>query len=163
KGLAEELEHGIAIFDDKSATFEAAKKLPLDEKWRHPAGHPIVHDEGGKRWLLIGQPVPTVRVPATLADVLDPTKYEVFTRATKNRGPGASWQGSVEGPPTDSSLEARWLKKKSIRPDEARFCPADAANPGERITLHTGTVRWNEFRRRWVMITCQINGKSSHL
>src|SRR5262249_45234658 len=142
---------------------EVARKLPLDEKWRHPAGHPIMHEEASRKWLLFGQPVPTVRVPATLEAVLDPAKYEVFTRATKNREPGPTWQWSAEGPPTDSPLESRWLKKKSIRPDEARVSPADAANLAERIQLHTGTVRWNEHRRRWVLIACQIGGKSSHL
>jgi hypothetical protein len=169
KGLADELEHGIAVFDDRTATFQAVKRLPADETWRHPAGHPVVHEEAGTRWLLFGQPVPTVRVPATLKDVLDPTKYEVFTCANKNREPDMdetgkpAWRWRAEGPPTDSQLEARWLKKKLLRPGDARFCPADVVAAGERIVLHTGSVRWNAYRRRWVLVACQIGGKSSHL
>jgi hypothetical protein len=169
KGLADELEHGIAVFDDRTATFEVARKLPAGETWRHPAGHPIVHEEAGARWLLFGQPVPNVRVPATLKDVLDPSKYEAFTCATKDRGPDIgpdgkpAWRWRAEGPPTDSQLESRWLKKKLLRPEDARFCPADAAAPAERIVLHTGSVRWNAYRRRYVLIACQIGGKSSHL
>jgi hypothetical protein len=169
KGLADELEHGIAIFDDKSATFEVAKQLPLEEKWRHLAGHPIVHEEAGKRWLLVGQSVPTVRVPATLKDVLDPSKYEAFTCARADRTPETDadgkpvWRWRAEGPPTDSPLESRWLKKKLIRPEDARLNPADAAAPGDRIVLHSGSVRWNAYRQRWVLIACQIGGKTSHL
>ena len=169
KGLADELEHGIAIYDDKTETFEVAKRLPADETWRHPAGHPIVFEEAGKRWLLVGQPVPTVRVPATLKDVLDPAKYEAFTCVGKNREPEKdaddkpAWRWRPEGPPTDSQMESRWLKKKLLRPEETRFCPADVAAPGERIVLHTGSVRWNAYRRRWVLVACQIGGKSSHL
>src|SRR5262245_42376984 len=70
KGLAEEYEQGIAVFDDARAVFEPAKDLPFAEKWRRPNGHPILYDEGGTRWLLFGSPTPNVRVPARLRDVL---------------------------------------------------------------------------------------------
>src|SRR5581483_11539946 len=34
KGLAEEYEQGIAVFDDAKAVFEPARELPLKETWR---------------------------------------------------------------------------------------------------------------------------------
>ena len=33
----------------------------------------------------------------------------------------------------------------------------------DRIQLHNGTVRWNEYRRKWVLIACQVMGKPSFL
>src|SRR5262249_2000698 len=72
KGLAGEHEQGIAVFDDERAVFEPARQLPPGEAWRRPSGHPVLFEEGGKKWLLFGSPSPNVRVPATLADVLDP-------------------------------------------------------------------------------------------
>jgi hypothetical protein len=50
-----------------------------------------------------------------------------------------------------------------LKPEDARFCPADAANPTDRVILHSGSVRWNPYRKRWVMVAGQIFGKPSML
>jgi hypothetical protein len=174
KSLADELEQGIAVFDDKKAVFEPAKRLPLSETWRRPAGHPIVHTEGGKKWLLFGSPTPNVRVPATLKDVLDPTQYEAFTCARAGRdgkpaGPDIGkdgkprWRWQRELPPVDSTTEHGWVKGGKLKPEHARFCPADAAAPAERVVLHSGSVRWNAHRRLWVLLAGQVGGKPSFL
>ncbi len=157
KGLAEELEQGIAVFNDEKAIFEPAVQLLLKETWRHPSTNPIQFEENGKKWILFGAPTPNVRVPATLKDVLDTSQYEAFT-FTKNE-----WKWQSEIPPMDSKTEREWWKEKKIKPEQTRFCPADVANPNDRVVLHSGSVRWNEYRERWVMIAGQIDGKSSHL
>ncbi len=162
KGLDKEYEQGIAVFDDAKGIFESAKQLPLTETWRKPHGHPIHWDDDGKKWLLFGSPNPNVRVPATLKDVLDPDQYEAFTCALDDKGtPTWSWQKKLA--PTDSKTEQKWIKEKKLKPEFARFCPADAASPDDRIALHSGSVHWNEHRRRWVLLAGQIGGKSSHL
>ncbi|MBX7104603.1 MAG: hypothetical protein K1X57_11015 [Gemmataceae bacterium] len=174
KGLTDEYEQGIAVFNDEKAIFESAKQLPLDETWRRPDGHPILHEEGGRRWLLFGSPSPNVRVPATLADVLDPAKYEAFTcaksaRAGKSAEPllGADgrprWRWQAELPPVDSATEAAWVKAGTIRAADTRFLPADVAAPADRIILHRGTVNWNAHRRKWVLVAGQSFGKPSLL
>jgi hypothetical protein len=174
KGLGGEYEHGIAVFNDEKNVLESVKQLPLTEKWRHPAGHPIVHEVGGKRWLLFGGPTPNVRVTATLKDVLDPTRYEAFTcaeavRDGKPTGPARtpdgrpSWRWQKELHPVGSQLEREWVKAGKIKPEDARFCPADAAAPADRVVLHSGTVRWNPHRKAWVLVACQIGGKASFL
>jgi hypothetical protein len=168
KGLAAEFEHGVAVFDDAKAVFVPAKQLPLTETWRRPSGNPTGFADGGTRYLLFGSPTPNVRVPATLEAVLDPTKYEAFTcaRAGDSKQPdvGADgaprWRWQKELPPTDSKTEHGWVKAGTIKPEHARFCPADAAKPGERVVLHSGSVRWNEYRKRWVQVAGQIGGTS---
>jgi len=161
KGLEKEYEQGIAVFDDAKGIFESAKQLPLAETWRKPHGHPIQWDDG-KKWLLFGSPNPNVRVPASLKDVLDPEKYEAFTCAVDKEGtPTWTWQKKL--PPTDSKTEQKWIAEKKLKPEFARFCPADAASPKDRIVLHSGSEKWNEHRKRWVMLAGQIGGKSSHL
>jgi hypothetical protein len=171
KGLADEYEQGIAVFDDDKSVFESVKQLPLTEKWRHPSGHPIVHEEGGTKWLLFGSPTPNVRVPATLKDVLDPDKYEAFTCAKPARGGKPSepdvdadgkpaWRWQKELPPTDSKTEQEWVKAGKLKPEHARFCPADADADANRVVLHSGTVRWNEYRKAWVLVAGQIGGTS---
>jgi hypothetical protein len=174
KGLEGEYEQGIAVFNVKDEIFESAHQLPLDEKWRHPSGHPIVYEEGGVKWLLFGSPTPNVRVTATLNDVLDPAKYEAFTCATSggdSKSPepdiGADgkprWRWQKELPPTDSKTEQQWVKDGKLKPEHARFCPADSANPEDRVILHSGSVRWNPYRKRWVLLAGQIFGKPSML
>jgi hypothetical protein len=160
KGLGGEYEHGVAVFDDAKGVFEPARQLPLTEKWRFPKSNPILWDEGGTKWLLFGSPNPNVRVPATLQDVLDPAKYEAFACTVTDGTPAWKWQKDV--PPTDSKTEHGWVKAGKLKPEHARFCPADAAT-GERVVLHSGSVRWNEYRKRWVLVAGQIGGKTSLL
>ncbi len=170
KGLAGEYEQGIAVFNDEKAVFEPAKQLPLTETWRHPAGHPIRFQDEGKEWLLFGSPSPNVRVPATLRDVLDPTQYEALSCA-KGKPPApdanaegkAVWRWQKELPPVDSRTEHAWLRAGKLKPESARFCPANAAVPAERVVLHSGSVRWNAYRRRWVLVAGQVGGKPSLL
>ncbi len=153
KGLADELEHGVAVFDDAAAVFQPTKPLPLAETWRHPAGNPVHFAEAGKRWLLFGSPALTVRVPATLEAVLDPAKYEAFTPTPT----GYRW--TPDGPPADSKREQGWLKAGTLKSADARFLPTGDGRP---VVLHSGSVRWNEYRKRWVLIAGQIGG-TSHL
>ncbi len=172
KGLTGELEHGVAVFNDTKAVFESVKQLPLTETWRHPRGHPITHEESGTKWLLFGSPNPNVRVPANLKDVLDPDKYEAFTCAKAadgkpepnvNADGKPAWRWQKDLPPVDSKLEHGWVKAGKVKPAHARFCPADADTPTERVVLHSGSVRWNEHRKAWVLVAGQIGGKSSLL
>ena len=174
KGLEEEYEQGIAVFNDDKAIFEPAGQLPLSETWRRPSGHPISYDDGGTKWLLFGSPSPNVRVPATLEDVLDASRYEAFTCAKEARdGKPAEpelaadgkpvWRWQKDLPPVDSTIEHQWLKDGKLKPEDARFCPADATTPADRVILHSGSVRWNAYRKRWVLIAGQIFGKPSML
>ena len=174
KGLSEELEQGLAVFDDDEAIFKSVKQLPLDETWRRPSGHPIVYQADGATWLLFGSPNPNVRVRAALGAVFDPAQYEAFTcaRPAGNGKPAEPeighdgkpvWRWQKELPPTDSGLEHRWVKDNKLKPLHARFLPADAAAPADRVILHRGTVRWNEYRKRWLLVAGQIQGKSSLL
>jgi hypothetical protein len=168
QGLGGEFEQGIAVFDDATATFVPAKQLPLTETWRRPVGHPIVHDVAGVRWLLFGSPNPNVRVPATLADALDPAKYEAFTCAKADGTPdlGAdgkpAWRWQTALPPTGSKEERAWVEAGELAAPDARFLPADASDAAKRVTLHTGSVRWNAYRKKWVLLAGQIGG-TSHL
>lgn len=174
KGLADELEHGIAIYDPGKAVFTVARELPLTETWRQPAGHAIRISKEGEQWLLFGSPNPNVRVKATLKDVLNPDSYEALSCAAPGQNekkpnpmidPQGTplWRWQKDLPPTDSPAETTWIKEGRIRPGQARFSPADVDHPSDRIQMHNGTVRWNEYRRKWVLIGCQVMGKPSFL
>ena len=163
RGLAEQLDHGVAVWDDDAAVFRSATTLPNAETWRHPATHATPHSGGGTDWLLFGAPTPNVRVPATLSAVLNPARYEAFTPAAADgalpAGPPA-WEWRSDRPPAGSRDERRWVEAGRLNPAAARFLPADAANPADRVTLHSGSVGWNAHRRKWVLIAGQIGGTS---
>jgi hypothetical protein len=169
QGLGEQFEHGIAIFDDEKQIFNSLKQLPKKETWRHPNGHPIAFEEDGTKWLLFGSPTPNVRVRATLKDILDPSRYEAFTCAKSASEPEVDaagkpvWRWQKQLPPMNSKTEQEWERAGKLNGDFARFCPVDATDPGDRIILHSGTVRWNAHRKRWVMVAGQIGGKASLL
>jgi hypothetical protein len=174
KNLRDELEHGLAQFDDTTQTFAVAKQRAATERWRYPRGHPIPWEADGQRWLLFGSPCPNVRVPARLADVLDPTQYEAFTcaKTAKDGKPGdlllddqdrPVWRWHKELPPVDSAQEVQWMNQGQLKAEHARFVPAAVGSPAERVQLHSGTVRFNASRKRWVLVAGQVLGKASLL
>ena len=54
------------------------------------------------------------------------------------------------------------LKSKKIRPEETRFSPKDA-NGEIQITLHTGSARWNDYRKKWVFVGNRYGAPGSNL
>ena len=166
-GLADQLDHGVAVWDDAAAVFRPVSALPNAETWRHPSTHPVRYKEGGVRYLLFGAPGPNVRVPATLEAVLNPAAYEAFTPVGPDGAPPAPgappvWRWQTEFPPAGSREERAWAKAGRLAPADARFLPADAADPADparRVTLHSGSVGRNAYRDRWVLIAGEIDGR----
>ncbi|MBX3450962.1 MAG: hypothetical protein KF777_15455 [Planctomycetaceae bacterium] len=174
KGLADELEHGIARFDDDTERFVVAKEFPLEDKWRRPTGNPILWEADGRTWWLFGSPTPNVRVPATIDAVLDPQQYEAFTCADPdtdnvlaiprlNESGQPEWRWQTELPPTESAMELKWIKAGLYKASEARFAPMSNGKGREPMNLHNGSVRWNEYRQRWIMLAGQLGGDASFL
>jgi hypothetical protein len=186
--LETELEQGICAWDDGRAVMEPVAQL-AEGDWRHPSGHPVEIEEAGRRWLLFGSPCCNVRVPASYEALLDPAQYEALTcEAVAADGSGSdrpaldehgapSWRWQKALPPLDSRRELEWTANDLLPPTRTRFAPSDATvirpildQPShsvttlqERVLLHSGSVRWNEWRQRYVLIACQLGGTSSAL
>ncbi len=169
-GLAEAYEQGLMIFNDERDTFEVAKSLPLEEHWRMLQAHPVECRVDGQDYLMMGNPFPVTRVPATLQDVLNSGSYESWSCMDPTADPATArprrnaagqldyrWQA---GPPVTAREELRWLKEGAIQAHELRLLPSDAAAPKERITMHAGTVHWNAYRKRWIMIANEISRRA---
>ncbi|HYE98495.1 MAG TPA: hypothetical protein VEJ18_06255, partial [Planctomycetota bacterium] len=165
------LEVGIAEFDAKTETFTPVVQLDLKEE-RHPYGQPFRAVLDGVDYLYFALPYPFLRVRATRDDVLDPAKYEAFTclRGTYDaarpdvvRSDGQAvyaWRpGAV---PVLPDRQEEMIKAGHLKPEEAWIRTLDAAT-GRPIKLHRGSVRWNEHRKRWVMIASRIMGEESVL
>jgi len=170
KSLEKMLEHGIAVWADEKEIFERVKPLPLTERWRFPHGHPFHLRQGDREYVYCGNPFALVRVPARYEALLDPEAYEAWTCARpqedeKDAPPlrhaaGAlrhDWQRRL--PPQSAAMEDRWLKQGAIKGEECFLLPIDV-DSGKRIRLHGGSVRWNAYRKKWVLIAVEQGGTS---
>jgi hypothetical protein len=174
KSLSKRLGHGLAVWNDKKAVFESAGKFALDEKWRTPTGHPILITEQKRKWLVFVNPWPVVRAPARLAALGDSNKYEAFTclkpgsryaegKAKVHRDASGKvvWGWKADTDPIAQTREKQMIAADILKPAEARFQLCDAT--GAEVRLHRGSVRWNAYVKRWILIGCQAGGGSSYL
>ncbi len=172
KGLTEPLEQGTVLWNDDRAMFEVHEVLDLQEKWRMLTGHPMRYSDAGVEYLCFGNPFPVTRVPATLAALTKRDAYESLTcredqldeffteQQLANARPQRNGSGQLvwswkKAPPVTQKDEHRWLKQGLIKIDEARYLPRDAEAHERVVEMHTGTVHWNDYRQRWVMIAIE--------
>ena len=172
KGLSEPLEQGLLLWNDERSMFEVLQVIDLQESWRMLRDHPFSHTENGIDYLYFGNPFAVTRVPATLAAVQDPDAYESFTcreetaeqhltemdlseaKPVRDNSGKLLWTWR-KAPPVTQLDERRWLKQGLIQIEEARYLPRDADKPNRIVEMHSGTVQWNAFRKRWVMIAIE--------
>ncbi len=180
KSLGERLEHGLMVYADEKEVFERARRLD-DAVRLHPRGQAVRVTVGGEAWWYFAQPYPFVRVRDRWADVFDPGAYEAFTCLEAGSAEAASGgkDGAVGGAerverddrgrvvwgwkrgarPIDLALQERLLARGALRPRE-RWIDLRDAETGRPVRAHRGSVRWNAYRRRWVMILCEQGGDS---
>ena len=171
ESLAVQLEHGLAVWNDAQAVFERRVILATNETWRFVQGHPTRWRADGREFLLCGEHLPNLRVPARLEDVLNPTRYEAWTCLATNhnahgellpqRGAAGAlaWNWRSDSAPTRNVDELRWLKAGLLKTNELRFLPRDVES-GKPVLLHGGSVRWNAHRQRWIAIAVETSGTS---
>lgn len=120
-------EWGLCVWNDATANFEKLRALWTKSEAAPkappvPEGHPVFwKDTAGQQWVLFGNPLPTLRCPATFED----------------------WQDS-----------AKWVVMK---PQES----LTSATDGKPVKLHSGSMAWNPWRKRWVIVFMQGFGKPS--
>ncbi len=76
----DETEVGLCVWDDKAEGFSSSRVLWKKGEAKRaliPRGHPVRWtDPAGKDWLLLGDPFPTFRCPATFEAWADPATWE---------------------------------------------------------------------------------------
>ena len=145
----------------------------------HPEGHPFRVREAGKEWLYFGTQemgaFPLVRNLPDLAHIADSKTYEAFTCLA----PGTRFQGSQTrlDRAVDGHLIWAWKQNTAaLGEDEAvTLVAAGKMKPSEVltqlrdidtdavVTSHGGSVFWNPYRKRWILITTQVFGSPSFL
>ncbi|QDV40751.1 hypothetical protein Enr13x_05870 [Stieleria neptunia] len=160
-------ERGLAEFNDQTHRFEKLESIAIDAPL-FPGGHPITHQDEGIQYVYFGDPFPLVRVPATAEALRDLSRYEAYTclkqgsRADsiaverRNGAPVFSWKSDTI--PFTPMLQDRLIREGHLDTADGLFRLVDET--GKPVTMHRGSVAWNEHRGRWVMIGVQHAGTS---
>ncbi len=153
-------EQGIAVFDPELGEFKKTVTLDLQDKWRFPRGSSVrASDATGDYWYFC-EPFANVRVRAMWDDVLKPEKYESF--AFDDAAGEYRWQRQFM--PTSQSEEKKLIQTGKIATAAARYQLRDV-DTGAEVEIHRGSINWNEYRQKWILIGNQANraGKPSFL
>ncbi|MDB6139610.1 MAG: hypothetical protein JWO94_2682, partial [Verrucomicrobiaceae bacterium] len=156
KALAKPEEHGVAQFSDEHGVFEPVLALPKEEEWRFPQGNAVrVKSEEGE-WFYFAMPFCQTRVKASRARLLDATSYEALRfDETLNE-----WTWQREKGPTTAAEELKLLQVGKMKPEQALFQMKDSAS-GKLLRLHNGSITWNDWRKKWVLIGLQSGEKDA--
>jgi hypothetical protein len=160
---------GLAVFDDDKEEF--AKLADWDMRTpAFPSGHAFRRAEEGVDYVYFANPYPLTRVIASPEHFRRPDDYESYTCLKE----GSSLDDLVFDRDAQGRLRYAWRKgAPAVGPAEQAKFIADGKMKAEEgllqlrdrdsdkpIYAHAGSVYWNEYRRRWVMIAVQAEGAS---
>jgi hypothetical protein len=166
-GLSKTREWHLARFDDEREVFESIARWDIHDT--HDSSHPFRANVQGVEYLYL---YPNFRVRAETNQLKDLKNYEAFTcvagdgrvrgkettvdRDTNGR-PRYTWKAGAERLDpgrTRQAVNDGWLK-----PTEA-WCRLLDLETGGAVEGGRGSVFWNHYRRRWVMI---VAGKAGEI
>lgn len=160
---------GLARFNEETNRFEHLRDVPVDRP-AGPEGHPLQFESGEKTWLYFATPFTLSRIPASAGSYQRIEDYESLTclkpgSTLENPQIDRDGQGRVRyswkrGVPSLAHDVGQHLIQQGDLTEQEVFRLYDAAT-GTPIVAHRGSVSWNAYRKRWIMIFGQLGGKSS--
>jgi hypothetical protein len=171
RGFLEIYARGLAEFNDDKERFEKVVDFPMNAAihWDVP-GHPFRKFVGGVEYIYFADPCPLTRVRADVEHLKRPSDYAAFTclkagsRLAKPElerdGEGLlRWAWKRDTPPVGPRDQVKLIRAGRLREEEALLHFRDA-DTGKAVVAHGGSVYWNNYRRRWVMIFVEEQGTS---
>jgi hypothetical protein len=163
-------ERGLVEFNGDTEQFEHRARFDMAAPLV-PGGHPFLHRDGGTEYVYFAEPYPLVRVKANADALQDLSQYEAyswFQPGSRGDSPGLDrdsdgrlvleWKRDT--PAITQELQDKLIAAESLKPDEAYFRFRDK-DGGKPVKPHRGSVSWNEFRKRWIMIFVEFFGRSN--
>ena len=160
-------ERGIVEFNLTNAIWEHRMTFP-DSQIVFPHGHPFKHHDADGEYFYFAGGMPNTRVPATVKDILDPTRYEAYTcltqsnkvlpvvrRDNKNE---LSFSWTTNGPVLSDGLAQKLIQAGKLAPEE--MPGLIDIETGKRIYAHHGSVYYNAYLCKYVMVISQSMGRS---
>ncbi len=174
KSLGETYERGLAMFNDEEEVFEPIKRFDLAAPL-YPRSHAVLVRTGATEYFYFPAPIPNVRVRANLGDIKVPAAYEAFTclvsgsrgdekepALDRNGEGGLVWAWKADTAPVDCAKQQDLINRGLMKPQEAWPHLRDVET-GAAILTHSGSVYYNAYRKRWVMIAQQQWGSPSFI
>jgi hypothetical protein len=163
-------ERGLVEFNDDKQQFEQHTVFDMHAPV-HPGGHPFHHTDAGASYVYFGGQYPLVRVAAESESIAKLAKYESYTYFKAGSTADnfqldrdadgnlrLTWRRNTLAP--SAPREAKLIQEGLLSSDEAYFQLLDVDSK-KRVRVHSSSVAWNEFRRRWVMIALESFGTSA--
>jgi hypothetical protein len=165
----EAYERGWTEFNDDQQQFEKVASIPRDAPIV-PGGHPFIATTDGVEYVYFSRPFPVVRVRATRDALIDLSQYEAFTclergsrlgehRIERNADGTPRYAWKRDTPPIGPQEQAALIEGGHLKPEDVLLQLQDA-DTGKPVRIHGGSVYWNAYRQRWIMIAVEIFGTS---
>jgi len=148
---------GLCKWDDKKQRFEFIKEIPLDFPIWPDGSHSTLRKDAKGDYLYFCDPYPHVRIAATVDAFTDPKAWESATIDSETGK--LTW--AKEKAPSSHRDEFQRLQKEKVKAEQCHWTPLDTTTK-KPILLHRGTVRWNEYRKKWILIANQEFGTSPY-
>jgi hypothetical protein len=160
---------GAVEFDDDTQRFRKIADYALKAP-AYPEGHPFLYTDAGIEYVYFPKPFPIVRVRATPADFNDLSHFESYTCLQE----GSSAREPKLDRTADGKLRYAWRRDTPAlsQNDQKKLVASGAMKAsegllqfcdhvtGKTVVAHNGSVYWNPYRGRWVMIDCELGGTS---
>lgn len=170
KTLGEMSERGLMHYQNEQEQFVPIIRSDPDFLPYRAAGHPLGIRLGGERYCYFATPFPLsvrMRVKASWKTAANPGQFEVYTSLTGPDRPGKSFTETCRWV-SAGNLVTMWEGDRQALTEALQNEKSAASNlrdieSGEAVRPHGGSVHWNDYRRKWIMITVQEGGDSSYL
>ena len=155
QGLVSADEKGVAEYQTETGQFRPLAVRDKNENWRMPMGHAVrAKTKAGDHWYFTA-PFAQVRVRANVEAIRDADAYEML----RFDSAASTWIWQSKDPPTTAAEEKMMLENGLMKPEQARYQVRERTT-GKLIHLHRASIQWNEWRKRFVMITVQAGEAS---
>jgi len=173
RNLGDASEIGLAVFNDEKQVFERATTFGKDAQSGVPI-HPFRASDRGTQFLYFPGPLPDLCARAELKALLDPASCSSFSslsagsrysseKASLDRKPGGKlvcgWKTNT--PPLTFDQEKELIRAGKMAPEEGLYQLRDILT-GIAIKPHAGSVIWNAYRARWIMIVEEDRGPADN-
>jgi len=168
-------QRGLVEFRPETKRFEKVAQFPdaSVHPGDYPSGHTFFFRDRGVEYIYYANPYPLIRVPADPERLKDPLSFESFTclrpgttrkqsqiDRSADGSPRYAWKRNAQVLPQDQ--QNKLIAAGTIMPQEALLNLRDV-DLGKVVLAHGGSVYWNAYRGRWVMIAVQSYGSNSYL
>ncbi len=178
KSLGEAYGRGLVVFNDATNSFEPLIRSGPDFLPYHNSGHAIGVNVDGREYYYFATQFPLavrMRVRAEWDHILDPNRYEVLTSLAPK---GSNRKDAQRLNLVKGDKAYRWVPAGELIGNEILFRKPSVIKAlkkekqdvhlydiesGKEISPHGGTVYFNAYRKRWLMITVQQFGEPSFL